>query len=76
MMYHTLSQLETGELFFILSFVMMSLPRHVKFWYFDTKSAKLKDCAAPLLGRSAILGEQRNNMFCDVSCGKGEMVDI
>ena len=24
--------------------------------------------------RSAILGEQRNNYFCDVACGRGEMV--
>ena len=29
----------------------------------------------PLMGRSAILGEQRNNYFCDVACGKGEMGD-
>ena len=29
----------------------------------------------PLTGRSAILGEQRNNYFCDVSCGRGEMGD-
>ena len=27
------------------------------------------------MGRSAILGEQRNNYFCDVACGKGEMGD-
>ena len=26
------------------------------------------------MGRSAILGEQRNNYFCDVGCGRGEMV--
>jgi hypothetical protein len=30
----------------------------------------------PLMGRSAILGEQRNNYFCDVACGRGEMVSI
>lgn len=29
----------------------------------------------PLMGRSAILGEQRNNYFCDVGCGRGEMGD-
>lgn len=29
----------------------------------------------PLMGRSAILGEQRNNDFVDVACGKGEMAD-
>lgn len=27
------------------------------------------------MGRSAILGEQRNNDFVDVACGKGEMAD-
>lgn len=31
--------------------------------------------AVPLMGRSAILGEQRNNYFCDVACGKGECGD-
>ncbi len=30
----------------------------------------------PLMGRSAILGEQRNNYFCDVACGRGEMVSF
>eukprot|EP00092_Neocalanus_flemingeri_P017101 GFUD01018496.1.p1 GENE.GFUD01018496.1~~GFUD01018496.1.p1 ORF type:complete len:1358 (+),score=414.33 GFUD01018496.1:48-4121(+) len=49
--------------------------RHVKFWYLECqRSAKLKN-AVPLLGRSAILGEQRNNNFCDVACGKGQMAD-
>ena len=28
-----------------------------------------------MMGRSAILGEQRNNYFCDVACGRGEMGD-
>ena len=27
------------------------------------------------MGRSAILGEQRNNDFVDVACGRGEMAD-
>jgi len=50
--------------------------RHVKFWYLKyPSSAKEKDTVLPLLGRPAILGEQRNNMFSDVACGKGEMVD-
>lgn len=31
--------------------------------------------AVPLMGRSAILGEQRNNYFCDVACGKAESGD-
>lgn len=29
----------------------------------------------PLMGRSAILGELRNNDFCAVACGKGERAD-
>ncbi|GFX23561.1 mitogen-activated protein kinase-binding protein 1 [Trichonephila clavipes] len=29
----------------------------------------------PLMGRSAILGDQRNNYFCDVACGRGESAD-
>ncbi|XP_070582274.1 mitogen-activated protein kinase-binding protein 1-like isoform X4 [Ptychodera flava] len=42
--------------------------RNVRFWYMSsTKSRE----AVPLHGRSGILGEQRNNFFCDVACGKG-----
>lgn len=48
--------------------------RHVKFWYLEYSRSKYKE-AVPLMGRSAILGEQRNNYFCDVACGKGEMGD-
>lgn len=49
--------------------------RHVKFWYLEySRSAKYKE-PVPLMGRSAILGEQRNNDFCDVACGRGEMGD-
>ena len=44
--------------------------RHVKFWYLEySRSAKYKE-PVPLMGRSAILGEQRNNYFCDVGCGR------
>nr|XP_012217688.1 PREDICTED: mitogen-activated protein kinase-binding protein 1 isoform X2 [Linepithema humile]XP_012217689.1 PREDICTED: mitogen-activated protein kinase-binding protein 1 isoform X2 [Linepithema humile]XP_012217690.1 PREDICTED: mitogen-activated protein kinase-binding protein 1 isoform X2 [Linepithema humile] len=49
--------------------------RHVKFWYLEySRSAKYKE-PVPLMGRSAILGEQRNNDFVDVTCGRGEMAD-
>ncbi|XP_070153986.1 uncharacterized protein Wdr62 isoform X3 [Polyergus mexicanus] len=49
--------------------------RHVKFWYLEySRSSKYKE-PVPLMGRSAILGEQRNNDFVDVACGKGEMAD-
>ncbi|XP_055635458.1 uncharacterized protein LOC129775144 isoform X2 [Toxorhynchites rutilus septentrionalis] len=47
--------------------------RHVKYWYLEG-SRKYKE-PIPLMGRSAILGELRNNDFCAVSCGKGEMAD-
>ncbi|XP_035215773.1 mitogen-activated protein kinase-binding protein 1-like isoform X2 [Stegodyphus dumicola] len=50
--------------------------RHVKFWYLEySRSTKYKLEPVPLMGRSAILGDQRNNYFCDVACGKGDMVD-
>ncbi|XP_024227098.1 mitogen-activated protein kinase-binding protein 1 isoform X9 [Bombus impatiens] len=49
--------------------------RHVKFWYLEySRSAKYKE-PVPLMGRSAILGEQRNNDFVDVACGRGDMAD-
>ncbi|XP_056630117.1 mitogen-activated protein kinase-binding protein 1 isoform X3 [Diorhabda sublineata] len=48
--------------------------RHVKFWYLEYGNAKYKD-TVPLMGRSAILGDQRNNYFCDVACGRGDSAD-
>lgn len=48
--------------------------RLVKFWYLEYGRTKYKE-AVPLMGRSAILGEQRNNYFCDVACGKGQCGD-
>ena len=44
------------------------------FRYLEYSRSKYKE-AVPLMGRSAILGEQRNNYFCDVACGRGEMGD-
>ncbi|XP_061598918.1 mitogen-activated protein kinase-binding protein 1 isoform X3 [Cololabis saira] len=45
--------------------------RHVKFWYLDhTKTSKV-NATVPLLGRSGLLGELRNNFFTDVACGRG-----
>ncbi|XP_078675991.1 WD repeat-containing protein 62-like isoform X2 [Branchiostoma floridae x Branchiostoma belcheri] len=49
--------------------------RHVKFWYLDESKASKNLGTVPLLGRSGILGEQRNNFFCDVACGRGMMKD-
>lgn len=48
--------------------------RHVKFWFLDGGKNKYHE-AVPLTGRSAILGDQRNNYFCDVACGKDKCVD-
>ncbi|XP_025834885.1 WD repeat-containing protein 62 isoform X3 [Agrilus planipennis] len=48
--------------------------RHVKFWFLEYGNSKYKE-AVPLMGRSAILGEQRNNYFCDVACGKAQCGD-
>ncbi|XP_020618464.1 mitogen-activated protein kinase-binding protein 1-like isoform X2 [Orbicella faveolata] len=51
--------------------------RHVKFWYFDTESNKSKVSKTLVInGRAALLGEQRNNTFCDVACGRGVNSDI
>lgn len=47
--------------------------RHVKYWYLEG-SRKYKE-PIPLMGRSAILGELRNNDFCAVACGKGVAAD-
>ncbi|XP_017130180.1 uncharacterized protein LOC108147921 isoform X5 [Drosophila elegans] len=43
--------------------------RHVKYWYLEG-ARKYKD-PIPLMGRSAILGDLRDNDFCAVACGKG-----
>ncbi|CAJ1077415.1 mitogen-activated protein kinase-binding protein 1-like isoform X2 [Xyrichtys novacula] len=45
--------------------------RHVKFWYMDHCKASKTNAPVPLLGRSGLLGELRNNFFCDVACGRG-----
>ncbi|XP_057317012.1 mitogen-activated protein kinase-binding protein 1-like isoform X2 [Hydractinia symbiolongicarpus] len=46
--------------------------RHVKFWYLDAEaSSKGNVPITPITGRSGILGEQRNNCFTDVMCGRG-----
>ncbi|CAD7079699.1 unnamed protein product [Hermetia illucens] len=47
--------------------------RHVKYWYLEG-SRKYKE-PIPLMGRSAILGELRDNDFCAVACGKGDCSD-
>ncbi|XP_051265541.1 mitogen-activated protein kinase-binding protein 1-like isoform X3 [Dicentrarchus labrax] len=49
--------------------------RHVKFWYLDHGKASKASAPVPLLGRSGLLGELRNNFFCDVACGQGSTSD-
>ncbi|KAM3842569.1 LOW QUALITY PROTEIN: mitogen-activated protein kinase-binding protein 1-like [Diretmus argenteus] len=45
--------------------------RHVRFWYLDHCKPIKASAPVPLLGRSGLLGELRNNFFCDVACGRG-----
>ncbi|XP_015230422.1 PREDICTED: mitogen-activated protein kinase-binding protein 1 isoform X2 [Cyprinodon variegatus] len=53
------------------SYFVTSGNRHVKFWYLDhTKTSKV-NATVPLLGRSGLLGDLRNNFFSDVACGRG-----
>ncbi|KAK5853187.1 hypothetical protein PBY51_006997 [Eleginops maclovinus] len=49
--------------------------RHVKFWYLEHCKASKASAPVPLLGRSGLLGELRNNFFCDVACGRGSASD-
>ncbi|XP_066560088.1 WD repeat-containing protein 62 isoform X2 [Amia ocellicauda] len=47
--------------------------RHVKFWYLDASKERRVNGTVPLIGRSGLLGEQRNRLFCGVACGQGKM---
>ncbi|XP_041092293.1 WD repeat-containing protein 62-like isoform X2 [Polyodon spathula] len=49
--------------------------RHAKFWYLDASKERRINSTVPLIGRSGILGEQRNKLFCGVACGKGRMAN-
>ncbi|XP_035170208.1 WD repeat-containing protein 62-like, partial [Oxyura jamaicensis] len=45
--------------------------RHVKFWFLDSaREMKIKE-TVPLVGRSGLLGELHDNVFCGVACGRG-----
>uniref|UniRef100_H3CAC3 MABP1/WDR62 first WD40 domain-containing protein n=1 Tax=Tetraodon nigroviridis TaxID=99883 RepID=H3CAC3_TETNG len=46
--------------------------RHVKFWYLGSRPDLQVNSTVPLLGRSGLLGELRNNFFSDVACGRGK----
>ncbi|XP_078316008.1 WD repeat-containing protein 62-like isoform X5 [Crassostrea virginica] len=43
--------------------------RHVKFWYLESSKSKINE-TVPLQGRNGILGDHKNNYFCDVACGQ------
>ncbi|XP_053545590.1 LOW QUALITY PROTEIN: WD repeat-containing protein 62-like [Bombina bombina] len=45
--------------------------RHVKFWYMETPPKNEVNRTVPLVGRSGLLGDLRDNLICGVACGKG-----
>ncbi|XP_066098569.1 WD repeat-containing protein 62 [Saccopteryx bilineata] len=47
--------------------------RHVRFWFLEVSTETKVTGTVPLIGRSGILGELHNNVFCDVACGRGQM---
>ncbi|KAM7074458.1 WD repeat-containing protein 62 [Ciconia maguari] len=47
--------------------------RHVKFWFLDSSRELKINETVPLVGRSGLLGELHDNVFCDVACGRGQM---
>nr|XP_021496688.1 WD repeat-containing protein 62 isoform X1 [Meriones unguiculatus] len=47
--------------------------RHVRFWFLEVSTEAKVTGTVPLVGRSGILGELHNNVFCDVACGRGRM---
>ncbi|NWH70158.1 MABP1 protein, partial [Piaya cayana] len=49
--------------------------RHIKFWYLDDSKTSKVNATVPLLGRSGLLGELRNNFFADVACGRGRKAE-
>ncbi|XP_075392712.1 WD repeat-containing protein 62 isoform X2 [Tenrec ecaudatus] len=47
--------------------------RHVRFWFLEVSTEAKVTGTVPLIGRSGILGELHNNVFCGVACGQGRM---
>ncbi|XP_069855335.1 WD repeat-containing protein 62-like isoform X2 [Dipodomys merriami] len=47
--------------------------RHVRFWFLEASTEAKVTGTVPLVGRSGILGELHNNIFCGVACGRGRM---
>ncbi|GAB0206260.1 WD repeat-containing protein 62 [Grus japonensis] len=46
--------------------------RHVKFWFLDSSRELKINETVPLVGRSGLLGELHDNVFCGVACGWGQ----
>nr|XP_055166602.1 WD repeat-containing protein 62 isoform X2 [Nyctereutes procyonoides] len=47
--------------------------RHVRFWFLEVSTEAKVMGTVPLVGRSGILGELHNNIFCGVACGRGQL---
>ncbi|KAM6223715.1 WD repeat-containing protein 62 [Rhynchocyon petersi] len=47
--------------------------RHVRFWFLEVSTEAKVTGTVPLVGRSGILGELHNNVFCGAACGRGRM---
>ncbi|XP_020832587.1 LOW QUALITY PROTEIN: WD repeat-containing protein 62 [Phascolarctos cinereus] len=47
--------------------------RHVKFWFLEVSKDLKVTGTVPLVGRSGILGELHNNVFCGLPVGRGRM---
>uniref|UniRef100_A0A8C8ALM3 Translation initiation factor beta propellor-like domain-containing protein n=1 Tax=Otus sunia TaxID=257818 RepID=A0A8C8ALM3_9STRI len=45
--------------------------RHVKFWFLDSSREPKINKTVPLEGRSGLLGQLHDNLFCGVACGRG-----
>ncbi|XP_049651876.1 WD repeat-containing protein 62 isoform X3 [Accipiter gentilis] len=48
--------------------------RHVKFWFLDSSRELKINETVPLVGRSGLLGELHDNVFCGVAGGRGQML--
>ncbi|XP_015248456.1 PREDICTED: mitogen-activated protein kinase-binding protein 1-like [Cyprinodon variegatus] len=45
--------------------------RHIKFWNLDASKEQRVNSTVPLIGRSGLLGDYQNSVFCGVACGRG-----
>ncbi|XP_061536813.1 mitogen-activated protein kinase-binding protein 1-like isoform X2 [Phycodurus eques] len=53
------------------SYFVTAGKRHVRFWYLDASKERRGTGTAPLMGRSGLLGDHRQAVFCGVACGRG-----